>query len=157
MVTIPKSPYTQPEMFQADVMELDNKWYSLGKMGMVRPLTWNSAVILPAAAWAGTSSLASARPSNWPAAWAPRRPMKSVTTRPSVAGMKKSMDQLRTAADLHGHKEELKVLLGLQPIIRSTEAEARQRAEELAERIPHRLRRREFPRQPDGRLKVTPP
>lgn len=53
-----------------------------------------------------------------------------------VAGMKKSMEQLRAAAALHGGSQDLKVLFGLQPIVRSTEAEARQRAEELAQRIP---------------------
>lgn len=53
-----------------------------------------------------------------------------------VAGMKKSMEQLRAAADAHGKKEESKVLFGLQPIVRSTEAEARARMEELTQRIP---------------------
>lgn len=53
-----------------------------------------------------------------------------------VAGMKKSMAQLRAAADAHGKKEESKVLFGLQPIVRSTEAEARARMEELTQRIP---------------------
>lgn len=53
-----------------------------------------------------------------------------------VAGMKKSMVQLAAAAAEHGHDKQCKVLFGLQPIVRSTELEARQRAEELAERIP---------------------
>ncbi|MGS0743437.1 NtaA/DmoA family FMN-dependent monooxygenase [Glaciimonas sp. GG7] len=53
-----------------------------------------------------------------------------------VAGMKKSMLQLSAAAEVHGKNKECKVLFGLQPIVRSTELEARQRAEELAERIP---------------------
>ena len=53
-----------------------------------------------------------------------------------LPGMLKTMDQLRTAATTHGHEGELKVSLGLQPIVRSTEVEARQRAEELLERIP---------------------
>ena len=53
-----------------------------------------------------------------------------------VAGMKKSMDQLRAAAVANGKSEVPKVLYGLQPIVRSTEAEARARMEELAQRIP---------------------
>ena len=53
-----------------------------------------------------------------------------------VAGMKKSMDQLRAAAVANGKTEEPKVLYGLQPIVRSTEAEAKARMEELAQRIP---------------------
>ena len=53
-----------------------------------------------------------------------------------VAGMKKSMEQLRAAAKAHGKKEESKVLFGLQPIVRSTEAEAKARMEELTQRIP---------------------
>ncbi len=53
-----------------------------------------------------------------------------------VAGMKKSMEQLRAAAATHGKKEKSKVLFGLQPIVRSTEAEARARMEELTQRIP---------------------
>ena len=56
---------------------------------------------------------------------------------PHRAGMRKSMDALRSAAAAHGSGDkDLKVLFGLQPIVRSTEAEARQRKEELAERIP---------------------
>ena len=55
---------------------------------------------------------------------------------PHVAGMKKSMDQLRTAALASGKTAEAKTLFGLQPIVRSTEAEARQRADELTQRIP---------------------
>ncbi len=53
-----------------------------------------------------------------------------------VAGMKKSMEQLRVAATTHGKSPDPKVLFGLQPIVRSTEAEAKQRAEELKQRIP---------------------
>ena len=53
-----------------------------------------------------------------------------------VAGMRKSMDQLHTAAAAEGKGKDFKVLFGLQPIVRSTEAEARRRAEELAQRIP---------------------
>ena len=53
-----------------------------------------------------------------------------------VAGMKKSMEQLRVAATTHGRNPDSKVLFGLQPIVRSTEAEAKQRAEELKQRIP---------------------
>ncbi len=54
-----------------------------------------------------------------------------------VAGMKKSMEQLRAAAATHGKKsEDLRILYGLQPIVRSTEAEARAREEELKQRVP---------------------
>ncbi len=53
-----------------------------------------------------------------------------------VAGMKKSMEQLRAAAQTHGKSQDSKVLFGLQPIVRSTEAEARARMEELTQRIP---------------------
>ena len=53
-----------------------------------------------------------------------------------VAGMQKSMAQLRAAAAAHNKSEDVKVLFGLQPIVRSTEAEAKQRAEELKQRIP---------------------
>ncbi len=53
-----------------------------------------------------------------------------------VAGMKKSIDQLRTAAVANGKSPDVKVLYGLHPIVRSTEAEARARAEELKARIP---------------------
>ena len=53
-----------------------------------------------------------------------------------VAGMKKSMQDLRTAATAHGKKQDPKVLYGLQPIVRSTEAEARARMAELTGRIP---------------------
>ena len=53
-----------------------------------------------------------------------------------VAGMKKSMEQLRSAASAAGRDNQVKVLFGLQPIVRSTEAEARQRKEELTQRIP---------------------
>jgi 2,4'-dihydroxyacetophenone dioxygenase len=38
MNPIPNSPFTRPEMFLPDVMVEDNKWYPLGKTGMVRPL-----------------------------------------------------------------------------------------------------------------------
>ena len=53
-----------------------------------------------------------------------------------VAGMQKSMAQLRAAAAAQGKSQDLKVLFGLQPIVRSTELEARQRKEELTQRIP---------------------
>ena len=53
-----------------------------------------------------------------------------------VAGMQKSMAQLRAAAAAQEKSQDVKVLFGLQPIIRSTEAEARQRKEELTQRIP---------------------
>ena len=53
-----------------------------------------------------------------------------------VTGMKKSMEQLRAASREHGKSADPKVLYGLQPIVRSTELEAKQRAEELKERIP---------------------
>jgi alkanesulfonate monooxygenase SsuD/methylene tetrahydromethanopterin reductase-like flavin-dependent oxidoreductase (luciferase family) len=53
-----------------------------------------------------------------------------------LPGMLKTMEQLKAAAATHGHPGDLKVILGLQPIVRSTEAEARQRAEQLIERIP---------------------
>ena len=43
MINIPNSPYTVPEMYQPDVMVMDNKWYGLGKMGMVRPLLFDVA------------------------------------------------------------------------------------------------------------------
>ena len=43
MNNIPNSPYTVPEMYQPDVMVMDNKWYGLGKMGMVRPLLFDVA------------------------------------------------------------------------------------------------------------------
>ena len=54
---------------------------------------------------------------------------------PHVAGMKKSMDALATAAAARG-KPEGKMLFGLQPIVRSTEAEAKRRMQELRERAP---------------------
>lgn len=53
-----------------------------------------------------------------------------------VAGMQKSMAQLRAAAAAEGKSQDVKVLFGLQPIVRSTEAEARQRKQELTDRIP---------------------
>ena len=55
---------------------------------------------------------------------------------PHVAGMRKGMDQLRTAAAAQGKNQEAKMIFGLQPIVRSTEAEARERMEELTQRIP---------------------
>ena len=67
---------------------------------------------------------------------------------PHVAGMKKSMAQLRDAAAAHnsshgqsqgqgqGKDRDPKMLFGLQPIVRSTELEARQREEALRQRIP---------------------
>ncbi len=54
---------------------------------------------------------------------------------PHVAGMKKSMDALKTAAAARG-KPEGKMLYGLQPIVRSTEAEAKRRMQELRDRAP---------------------
>ena len=53
-----------------------------------------------------------------------------------MAGMKKSMAQLHDAATSHGQGRNPKMLFGLQPIVRSTEAEARQREEQLRQRIP---------------------
>ena len=53
-----------------------------------------------------------------------------------VAGMQKSMAQLRAAATAQDKDPDVKVLFGLQPIVRSTEAEARQRKQELTQRIP---------------------
>lgn len=41
LVNIPPSPFTRPEMFEPDVMVEDKKWYSLGKLGMVRPLMFD--------------------------------------------------------------------------------------------------------------------
>ena len=55
---------------------------------------------------------------------------------PHVSGMRKSMDQLHAAALAAGKSTDTKMLFGLQPIVRSTELEARQRMEELSERIP---------------------
>ena len=59
---------------------------------------------------------------------------------PHVAGMNKSMAQLRDAAaahnSSHGQSRDPKMLFGLQPIVRSTEAEASRRADELRQRIP---------------------
>ena len=55
---------------------------------------------------------------------------------PHVAGMRKGMDQLRNAAAAQGKNQEAKMIFGLQPIVRSTEAEARERMEELSQRIP---------------------
>ncbi len=54
-----------------------------------------------------------------------------------VPGMIKSTENLRAAASKHGaNPDDLKIIFGLQPIVRSTEAEAKQRQEELIERIP---------------------
>ncbi|MDP3135299.1 MAG: NtaA/DmoA family FMN-dependent monooxygenase [Burkholderiaceae bacterium] len=52
-----------------------------------------------------------------------------------VVGMKKTMAQLKEAAEKFGAPNP-KVVFGLQPIVRSTMAEAQQRARELIERIP---------------------
>ena len=41
LLNIPPSPYTRPEMFEADVMVEDKKWYAFGKLGMVRPLLFD--------------------------------------------------------------------------------------------------------------------
>ena len=43
MINIPESPYTQPELFDPDVFVEDEKWYSLGKLGKVRPLMFDVA------------------------------------------------------------------------------------------------------------------
>ncbi|MEI6384856.1 MAG: NtaA/DmoA family FMN-dependent monooxygenase [Betaproteobacteria bacterium] len=53
-----------------------------------------------------------------------------------VSGMQKSMKQLEEAAQKYKPKTDPKVIFGLQPIVRSTEAEAEQREEELKQRIP---------------------
>lgn len=54
-----------------------------------------------------------------------------------VPGMIKSTENLRAAATKHGaNPADLKIIFGLQPIVRSTETEAKHRAEELIERIP---------------------
>ena len=52
-----------------------------------------------------------------------------------VPGMKKTMTQLQAEAVKYGAPDP-KVIFALQPIVRSTEAEARQRVKELTERIP---------------------
>ena len=41
MIQISPSPYAMPEMFDGDVMVDDNKWYSLGQLGKVRPLLFD--------------------------------------------------------------------------------------------------------------------
>ena len=43
MVNIQPSNFTLKEMFEPDVMVEDEKWYALGKMGMVRPLMFDVA------------------------------------------------------------------------------------------------------------------
>ncbi len=53
-----------------------------------------------------------------------------------LPGMKKAMAQLRDAAAAQGKGRDPKMIFGLQPIVRSTELEARQRAQALRERIP---------------------
>ncbi|MGE0313438.1 MAG: NtaA/DmoA family FMN-dependent monooxygenase [Lautropia sp.] len=55
---------------------------------------------------------------------------------PHVAGMKKSLAQIRDAARTAGLAKEPRVLFGLQPILGGTEQEARARAETLKARIP---------------------
>ena len=52
-----------------------------------------------------------------------------------VEGMKKTMVQLKAEAQKYGASDP-KVIFALQPIVRSTELEARRRMEELIERIP---------------------
>ena len=52
-----------------------------------------------------------------------------------VPGMQKATAQLKAEAVKYGAPDP-KVLFGLQPIVRSTEAEARHRVEELRERVP---------------------
>ena len=41
MINIQPSPYTSPEMFDADAMVFDNKWYPIGTLGHVRPLLFD--------------------------------------------------------------------------------------------------------------------
>ena len=41
MIQIPTCTYTQPEIFQSDVLKDDNKWYASSKNGRQRPLQFN--------------------------------------------------------------------------------------------------------------------
>lgn len=41
MSAIPVSPFVHPEIFQPDVMQMDNKWFPLAKIGNVRPLLFD--------------------------------------------------------------------------------------------------------------------
>lgn len=41
LLNIPPSPFTRPEMFEPDVLVIDEKWAPLGKLGMVRPLMFD--------------------------------------------------------------------------------------------------------------------
>ena len=43
MINIPGSTYTRPEMFHADVMVDDEKWYPAGTIGKLRPLLFDIA------------------------------------------------------------------------------------------------------------------
>lgn len=44
MISIPPSPFTKPEMFQPDVMTVDEKWYPAPhNTGMLRPLLFDIA------------------------------------------------------------------------------------------------------------------
>ena len=52
-----------------------------------------------------------------------------------VPGMRKATAQIQEAAAKHGASDP-KVIFGLQPIVRSTDAEAQRRVEELRERVP---------------------
>lgn len=55
---------------------------------------------------------------------------------PHVQGMVKTTQAVRAMAESQSRKDDYRLLFGLQPIIASTEAEAKARAKELAERIP---------------------
>ena len=41
MIQISPSPFAMPEMFQADVLEDDNKWIPVGTIGKARPLVFD--------------------------------------------------------------------------------------------------------------------
>lgn len=41
MIQLTPSPYTDPEMFQGDVMTLDDKWMPVGNIGHSRPLMYD--------------------------------------------------------------------------------------------------------------------
>lgn len=43
MINIQPSAFTTPEMFDADAMVLDSKWYPIGTLGHVRPLLFDTA------------------------------------------------------------------------------------------------------------------
>lgn len=42
MITITPSPFTSPEMFQADVLEHDRTWMPVGTLGHSRPLVYDT-------------------------------------------------------------------------------------------------------------------